>query len=211
MPSLHRGPCAAPYRVIFFSYVAKLHVLTPWAAFSMAALFLVSWNRLLMQSSLCQPSTSLQRLSWARSCFYCFTFWEGCQLFIIKVPHIITLWKTTYGTMCLNVENRAIYWKKKKGKTGCSKGCAQCPSCGCKRLQELLPVLNFVIPLPKLQAQDTLFLDPAGGWCPLVYWGARQNLAIPQQKAWNTSPFIKAYRSASSPFTCQSLWAASAL
>lgn len=56
MPSLNRGPCAAPYRVIFFNYVAKLHVLAPWAAFCMAALFLVSW-RLLTQSSQFQPIT----------------------------------------------------------------------------------------------------------------------------------------------------------
>ena len=33
---------------------------------------------------------SLQRLSRVRRSFYRFTFWEGCQRFIIKVPHIIT-------------------------------------------------------------------------------------------------------------------------
>lgn len=199
MPSLRRGPRAPPElssSITWQNCVARLQDTLHLSRISHGSPAPREPKLLINTGHLVSAHPpSLQRLSWVRS-FYCFTFWEGCQRFIIKVPHIITPWKTTYGTMCLNVENQAIYWKKKIRKTDSSKQCVRYLGCGCKTCQELLPVLSFLILVPNTADSGHAVPRPGRGWCPGASQGAGQSLAIPRQKALGTTPSIRAQGSA---------------
>ena len=81
-----------PSRVVVFNYVAKrlqdtLHLSSVSHGSPVPREPKPVINAELLASA---HPPSLQRLSRVRRSFYRFTFWEGCQRFIIKVPHIIT-------------------------------------------------------------------------------------------------------------------------
>lgn len=90
----------------------------------------------------------------------------------------------------------ALLEGKKKRKTDSSKRCVQHLGCGCKSLQELLPVLSFLIPVPRTTAGHAV-PGPRGQVMSTCFWGAGQNLATLRQKAPNASPSIQPQGSAS--------------